>query len=326
MATKFRRAVGIVVVLALVQLLSGCESGAGSIAALGTLERDRIELVAETSEPITSILVREGDRVEIGSVLVEQDTARAEVALERAKADEAVARSALVEAEAGPRAQQISQGRARLEAARSAVKTARFELDRERALIERKLASQNNVDLLEGRYNEAAARRAEAEAALDELLEGTRSEEIDQVRSRHAAALATVKDLEITLARAQTRSPVVGVVESLPFEIGERPPIGRTVSVVLASGRTYARVHVSEPLRALLSAGSKAEIQIDGRAEPLPGRLRWIAADAAFTPYFALNQHDRSRLSYLAEIDLETDDDRMPIGIPVEVTFPDLAE
>lgn len=326
MAAEFRRVVGTLALLQVVPLLPGCESSAGSIAALGTLERDRIELVAETNEPITSILVQEGDRVEIGTVLVQQDTARAEVALERAKADEAVARSALVEAEAGPRAQQISQGRARLEAARSAVKTARFELDRERALIERKLASQNNVDLLEGRYDEAVARRSEAEAGLDQLLEGTRSEEIDQVRSRHAAALATVKDLEITLARAQTRSPVVGVVESLPFEIGERPPVGRTVSVVLASGRTYARVHVSEPLRALLSSGSAAEIRIDGRVEPLPGRLRWIAADAAFTPYFALNQHDRSRLSYLAEVDLESDDDRLPIGIPVEVTFPGLAE
>ncbi|MCZ6871648.1 MAG: hypothetical protein O7G84_19290, partial [Gammaproteobacteria bacterium] len=94
----------------------------------------------------------------------------------------------------------------------------------------------------------------------------------------------------------------------------------------LASGRTYARVHVSEPLRARLSRGSRAEIWMDARSAPLTGKLRWIAADAAFTPYFALNQHDRSRLSYLAEIDLDLNDDSLPIGIPVEVTFPDLPE
>jgi HlyD family secretion protein len=135
-----------------------------------------------------------------------------------------------------------------------------------------------------------------------------------------------VQDLEITLERAAIKSPVRGIVESLPFELGERPPFGTTVVVVLASGRTYARVHVSEPLRAQLSPGSRAEIWLDARSAPLTGKLRWIAADAAFTPYFALNQHDRSRLSYLAEIDLDLNDDSLPIGIPVEVTFPDLPE
>ena len=49
------------------------------------------------------------------------------------------------------------------------------------------------------------------------------------------------------------------------------------------------------------------------------------AADAAFTPYFALSQHDRSRLSYVAEIDLTGEEtERLPVGIPVQVTFPDL--
>ena len=46
-----------------------------------------------------------------------------------------------------------------------------------------------------------------------------------------------------------------------------------------------------------------------------------------FTPCFALNQHDRSRLSYLAEVELDVDDQQeLPIGIPVEVTFPGLSE
>jgi len=304
--------------------LSACEPNPGDVASLGTLERDRIELVAESNEPITRVLVEEGEAVEIGAILIQQDTSRAEVALSRARADEAVARSALAAAEEGPRQQQIAQGRARLEGANSAVTTSKIELDRAISLAERQVASQSRVDEAQSRYDEALARQTEAEAALNELLEGTRSEDIDQARARQASALATVRDLEITLDRAATRAPVLGVVESLPFEIGERPPLGATVAVVLAGGRTYARVHVSEPLRAQLQTGSRAEIWLDGRDDPLPGRLRWISADAAFTPYFALNQHDRSRLSYLAEVDLDTEDGSLPIGVPVEVTFPDL--
>ncbi|MGI9295357.1 MAG: HlyD family secretion protein [Pseudomonadales bacterium] len=318
--------VWIQIIVLLTGMITGCEQNSGAAASLGTLERDRIELVAESNEPITRVLVEEGDPVAVGAIVIQQDTARAEVALARARAEEAVAHSALAEAEKGPRQQHISQARARLSAASSAVKTARIELDRELSLVERQLAAQNRVDLLQGRYDEATARQREARAALDELLEGTRSEAIDQARSLHASALASVQDLEITLHRAATRSPVTGAVEALPFEIGERPPFGATVAVILAGGRTYARVHVSESLREHLSAGAAAEVWLDSRDVPLAGKLRWIAADAAFTPYFALNQHDRSRLSYLAEIDLDSNDLTLPIGVPVEVTFPGLVD
>jgi len=309
-------------ILACVPLL-GCDR-AETTASLGTLERDRVELRAESDEAITGIFVREGDQVGFADPLVAQDTARAEIALARARADEAVARAALVKAEAGPRQQQISGARARLEAATSQLRTARLELERAVYLKERKLTSQNQIDGLQGKFNEAEARVREASAALDELLEGTRSEDIDQARFRHAAAVATVQDLEITLTRATTTAPLSGIVEALPFELGERPGRNATLVVLLASGRTYARVHLAEPLRTRLKSGSKALIHLDGHAEPLTGKVRWIAATASFTPYFALNEQDRSRLSYVAEVDLDKSDDTMPVGVPVEVTFPDL--
>jgi HlyD family secretion protein len=304
--------------------LLGCDD-LSQVGSLGTLERERIRLVADSSEPISRILVREGDAVEIGAVLVQQDTTRAEIALIRSRADEAAARSALEQAEAGPRAQQISQARARLQAAVSSEKTASIELDRDIAVAERNLISRNQLDQSQGRHDEAVARRREAKAALDELLEGTRSEEIDQARASHAATLATVQDIEVDLERASIRAPVSGNIESLPFRIGERPPISATVAVLLADGRTYARIHVSEPLRTRLSVGAEAEIRMDGVEQPLKGRLRWISLDAAFTPYFALNQHDRSRLSYVAEVDVIDENNTLPVGVPVEVTFTGLS-
>ena len=49
--------------------------------------------------------------------------------------------------------------------------------------------------------------------------------------------------------------------------------------------------------------------------------MRWVSADASFTPYFALTEHDRSRLSYLAEVDVP-DAAELPSGVPLEVDFP----
>ena len=310
----------------LLLVLVGCESKYDEKMAFGTLERDRIELTAETSEPISAVYVQEGQMVTQGTVLVQQDPARAEVALAKGRADEAVGRAALMEAEAGPRQQQILGARARLEAESSAVKTLGLELERAQSLLERKLASQSQVDTLQGRFEEAEARLEEAGARLDELLEGTRTEMIEQVRSRHTASVAVVNDLAITLDRTSIRAPIAGLIETLPYEIGERPISGATIVVLLANQRIYAKVHIPEPLRTQLEIGSRAEIRMDGRSDVFAGKLRWISSSAAFTPYFALSQYDRSRLSYLAEIDLDSQSKSLPIGVPVEVTFPDLSQ
>lgn len=309
----------------------GCTDPATS-AALGTLERDRIDLVADSNEPIVRILVTEGQIVEAGEILMMLDTARPQVALTQAQAQEAAARSALAEFEKGPRQQQIEQARSRLQASKSVKNTTLFELDRALALVDRQLVAANTVDLVKGKHDEAVAKWQEAQSALNELLEGTRSEAIDQARAKHAAALAVVENLKITLVRAQIVSPVDGTIESLPFEIGERPPLGVTVVSMLARGPTYARIYISAAVRGALAAGQEAQVTIDGQTTPWTGSVRWISSQAAFTPYFALNQHDRSRLSYLAEIDVHggdgdaRDPQQLPVGIPVEVTFPGILD
>ncbi len=52
------------------------------------------------------------------------------------------------------------------------------------------------------------------------------------------------------------------------------------------------------------SRASNSQVRIDGSGKVFTGTVRWVSADASFTPYFALTEHDRSRLSYLAEVDV----------------------
>lgn len=305
--------------------LAGCNGDAADTPALGTLEADRIEVVADSSEPLIAIHVAEGDTVEQGDLLIEQDPVRPHAQLATARANLAASTAALAKAQEGPRSEEIRRARANLAAAEAAVETARLEFRREQALVDQKYASQNRVDVLKGRYEEVVARRDEAVAALEELLAGTRDEEIEIARSNMEAASARVDDIALTLKRTSIESPVSGTVEALPFEVGERPQPGQTVVTLLAGTGVYARVHVPEPLRTRLQPGSPAIIRIDGRDEQYEGRLRWIARDASFTPFFALTQHDRSRLSYLAEVDLTTSRaGDLLVGIPVQVYFPDL--
>ncbi len=151
---------------------------------------------------------------------------------------------------------------------------------------------------------------------------GTTSEELDQARASLAAADAALVDAQVRLERLTVRAPQAGRVDALPFELGERPPAGAVVAVVLAAQAPYARVYVPEPVRSRISNGTRARVRIAGREGEFEGRVRTLAHDAAFTPYYALTQHDRGRLSYLAEVELSGSDlDGLPIGVPVEVRF-----
>ena len=97
---------------------------------------------------------------------------------------------------------------------------------------------------------------------------------------------------------------------------------GRPVLVILPGTQPYARIYVPADLRVQVTAGDEARIHIDGLEDVLSGRVRWIASEAAFTPYYALTERDRGRLSYVAKIDILEHRERLPDGLPAEVDLP----
>ena len=287
---------------------------------VGTLERDRIEIVAEEAEPILSLEVREGDRVEMGQVLVRQATevAGARMAQASAQADEA--RHRLTELERGARKETIAEARARVTAAKAAEDRDTREFTRSEELVKQRLISQSQLDQAHAARNASVASAREAAAALSELLNGTRVEQVDQARATLAAAESAKRGLEITDSRLILRATRAGVIDALPYKAGERPPKGAPVVVLLADTPAFARVYVPEPRRAAIKPRVKAQIFVDGVAEPLEGFVRWVSSDAAFTPYYALTQRDRSRLVFLAEVQVTDPRVReLPAGVPVEV-------
>lgn len=303
--------------------VAGCGNSSETDVALGTLERDRLELPAEASEPIVEIFVHEGETVTAGQVLLQLDPANAVARRAGLQAQVGVARHRLTELLHGPRAEEVLEARARLAGAESQYRTEVSEYARVQELVERRLTSQSALDRQRAVRDRAESAREEAEAALTLLLKGTRVEELDQARQTLEQAEAELARFEISAERLTVRAPRAGVVEALPFKLGERPPAGVAVVVMLAEGAPYARVHVPEPMRVHVSAGMSARVRVDGVSEPFAGQVRYISADAAFTPYFALTQKDRSRLSYLAEVTLtEERAATLPTGIPVEVSFP----
>ena len=286
--------------------------------ALGTLERDRVVLKATDNEIITAQPIPEGTQVTQGTLLVQLDNTRQQAIVAGARAEVGRASAQLEELRNGARPEDIAAASARVAGAKAARVEARANYQRAVSLVEQKLAAQALLDgALAGR-DEAEANLESAEEELLRLTNGTRQEQLD-------AGDAVVQSAQARLALEEHRLSELSVVatrdaylDSLPWNVGERVNLGATLAVMLAGDRPFARVYVPEPWRARLSIGDEYPVNIDGLEKTYAGRLRWIATEPAFTPYYALNASDRSRLVYLAELDLLEGED-LPTGVPVQV-------
>lgn len=300
-------------------LLIGCEEEA--LIAVGQLESDRIELVAEYAEPIVSIEVAEGQAVQQGDVVLLQTTERVDIQLAESRANVARLQSLLQEQLNGPIPERFAVVEAALHEVTVEQGFRERELQRLSSLRSQNLTSVESVDNAQRLLDTAAARIASIRAQLDELRAGTRAEQIAQTRSQIQQAEAQVDALQFNRSRLQVQAPVDAIVDSLPFEAGERPRQGDVVAVLLAGSQPYARVYIPEAVRVSVQPGTKLNVKVDGIDGLLEGTVRRIALEPSFTPYFALTERDRGRLSYVAEVEFPAQSIRLPEGLPVQVEF-----
>ena len=291
---------------------------------LGTLEWDRIALVAESSEPILRFAVAEGDRVAAGDVLLELDTRRQDARIAQATASLAEAEARLAELAHGARIETIDAARAALARARAAQTDAETEYERVVELRSRELVAAAALDQALAARDQRRAETASAEAQLQELTAGTRPEQIEQAAAAVDTVKAVLHELHLTRERLIVRAPRDGIVDALPFDPGHQPPVGAEVVSLLVGDAPYARVFIPEPLRAQVKRGDEFEIRIEGIAASFAAELRSIRSEPSFTPYYALAGNDASRLVYRAELVLKDPEAAaLPAGLPLTATLRD---
>jgi HlyD family secretion protein len=304
-----------------VMFLVGCTKDVSRMA-LGTLEKDRITLSATAGEIIVAEPVSEGAVVQVGDLLVQLDDTLQEAAIQRTQAEIAAQQALVEKLQNGPRPEEIAAARARVETADTALQESERDLERIREIVQRNLGAQADLETAEFRRTGNAARLRDAKAQLDLLLAGTRVEDIAQANAQLAALHASLTGLQQQLRNLSVVATRAGKLDSLPWHVGERVTPGSQLAIILADGPPYARVYIPEPSRAAISIGTTLPVYVDGIATPFNGTVRWISLEPAFTPYYALNSSERSRLVYLAEIQLPETAADLPAGLPAQAELP----
>ncbi|EGQ7843182.1 HlyD family efflux transporter periplasmic adaptor subunit [Vibrio alginolyticus] len=171
-----------------------------------------------------------------------------------------------------------------------------------------------DIAAAQARVARAEAQLVEAQKNYQRKAELVRKKLISQSEKDSALALQEQKLAELTITATRD-----GLLDNLPFNLGERVPVNGIVAVIQASRVPYARVYVPANYRVDFVPGKTVNVHVDGVEQPYSGTVRWVATEPSFTPYFALTEEERSRLMYLAEVDLQDSAQSLPSGIPAQV-------
>lgn len=302
-------------------VLAGCYGEDGNVA-LGTLERDRVALTATANEVLIELPVQQGTFVQKGTVLAQLDPTEQQAVVNQARAEVQKAKANLLKLENGAREEDIAKARAEVAGSKAELVDAEATFKRYKDLTGRGTTSQAQLDSARASRDAADASLKSAEQSLQELVAGTRPEDLDIARAELAASEASLATQQKILSDLTITASRDGTLDNLPWNLGERVTVGSPVAVLLAGDAPFARVYVPEPHRIRINEGDKLQVRIDGLDKSIEGSVRWISSEASFTPYYALNQSERARLMYVAEIQLPDSANNLPNGVPAQVVLP----
>ena len=227
---------------------------------------NNFEAHAPAGTVVKRVLVKEGDHVKQGQLLVELDSASAQ-----SQAAQALAEIRASEADMNA----IQHGGTQEELLTLQAQLVKATADRD--------AAQRNLDALQrlqqtgaaspGEVRAAQAQLATAEAQV-KLLQSKQSErysrpEISSVQAKQSGAQSAYSAAEDVLRQLLIRAPFDGVVYSLPVRQGTYVNPGDLVLQEADLSSVLVRAYVDEPDVARLSRGQKIEVTWDA----VPGRI-----------------------------------------------------
>jgi HlyD family secretion protein len=305
---------------------------AAELLLTGFVEADERIIRSEVEGVLADVLVREGDPVTAGALLVRIDARDAQsrrrqqelaIAALKAQVGKAEATLALTRAQVP---QAIEVARADLARARAAAGLAETDVGRERGLAQSQAHTRQALDDAETQAKLAAAEVARAESAL-ELASARRGEITVAEATLHALEVEIpveeekLHEIDILLDKYEIHADAPGTVESKLVSKGELAQPGRPLVSLLDEDDKYVRVYVPVPDLAAVRVGTRMVVAPDYRPdEQVEGTVEWIEAQASFAPRNYVTRDDRAQQVYQARVRLPRGAAReIRAGVEVEV-------
>ncbi len=326
----------------------------------GTVEARNIRVGSKIGGRIDKVLVREGDSVEPGQVLVtfddkelqamlEEMRAASEKAqrgfrpeeIEEARAAAAQARAEYEQRKNGYRQEDIDAAKADLDRATADEIRAHLDAQRYDALAQKDLVSKQQRDTAEANWKMALAQKQNTQHKLDELQKGYRPEEIAAAEARYHQTQATLEKFErgnrkedVEAAKAafaleearyrerQVVAPSAATVEVLDVRPGDLIAPNTPIATLLERDQIYVRIYIPETQIGHVQLGEKAEIRVDSFPnQAFSGVVEQINQQAEFLPRNVQTREERVHQVFGVKVRIDDNSHRVRAGMAADVKF-----
>lgn len=261
----------------------------------GTIRaRNTADLAFEAGGRLVEVRVDEGDSVEANQVLAILDTETLKARRTAAVATLRQAESVLAELEAGPRTQSIASARASVTAAKSEFERSEINLKRRAQLRASGAISVEEYDQAVFTRKTSKANFENARQKLAELVAGTRSEKITAQESAVNMNKATVKEIDMMLAKSEVVAPFAGKVTRRYLDPGTIAPASAPVIRIVEQSHLEAWIGLPIPVASTIKAGDAVTIFVDNRPHTTTLKAKISELDVATRTQTVLFSLDES--------------------------------
>ncbi|MEM1049740.1 MAG: HlyD family efflux transporter periplasmic adaptor subunit [Pseudomonadota bacterium] len=256
----------------------------GFVQGNGRIEAEQVEIAPTLVGRVERVMAAEGSMVASGDVLVEMDTDELAAALDRAKAEVALAHQVKAEAKAV-----VIQRNSEL-------RRASHELERGRTLLDGQNISRSVFEERETTYQVA-------EAVL-----GAAMARVATADSQIAASEAEVRRIEAQIEDSTLFAPMPGRVLYRLAEPGEVVGAGGPILTLLSLEDVYMEVFLPAQEAGLLPIGAEARIVLDALPDfAIPATVSFVSPEAQFTPKQVETLSEREQLVFRVRVRIPKD-------------------
>ncbi len=289
---------------------------------LGYVETDYVRVSSTAGGRLISLNVERGQPVTQGALIGKLDDAFELAQVQEAQARLAQASAQVVDLEFGRRPPEIDVIEAQKRQAQAQATLSRAQVERQKALLAKGVASREAYDeaVMAFARDEARVKELDGQITVAKLTTG-RDQAIAAARAAMQAAQAGLAQANWRLNERSLFAGTTGTISDIIYRPGEIVAAGGPVALIISPNYTKARFYISQADLSRFSLGTAVNINCDGCKQPITANVTYIAPDAEFTPPVIYSDTARTKLVFLVEA--RAAGGNMPIqpGQPISVTI-----
>ncbi len=222
----------------------------------------QVSVAVELPGRVEEVMVKLGDMVETGELLVKLESRDQQVQLLQAQAGLAGAQAQYAEAQAGTRSQDLAQGRAALRQAESTYDVAKNNRERMEVLKGEGIISVHELEVAFSQYENAAAGLETARATLQKMEEGASSYTLQALQAQVKQAEAAFSAAQRQYEKMFISAPICGKVAAVMLRGGELVAGGSPAVILVDDDPICIDIYVDESHVGYLAPGDEVLVEV----------------------------------------------------------------